>query len=65
MGFDSDLVRFMAHSTQYLLGHLSADTAHEPEVLTALQPLPEDARRQANRSMGLPASQRNRCRPDA
>ncbi|CAG9274573.1 hypothetical protein [Paraburkholderia unamae] len=40
MGFDSDLVRFMAHSTQYLLGHLATDAAHEPKGETAMPPSP-------------------------
>ncbi|MCP3724291.1 hypothetical protein M3I53_14330 [Paraburkholderia sp. CNPSo 3272] len=42
MGFDSDLVRFMAHSTQYLLGHLPTEAAHEPKVETAVLPSPAE-----------------------
>ncbi|MGG1948248.1 hypothetical protein AB1286_26145 [Trinickia sp. NRRL B-1857] len=40
MSFDSDLVRFMTHSTQYLLGHLPTEEAHEPKGVTAMDPSP-------------------------
>ena len=40
MSFDSDLVRFMAHSTQYLLGHLPTEAAHEPKGVTVMNPSP-------------------------